>query len=209
MAVILLLSSQISFQNFREREKPFVEWTERDFEELARDAWLADVGETLTEDKLAEDAVNTATITTSTVNYTILEDADEEYDFAYKESVPHHPDTHPYLQQGFKYPDDYEKVGPMVARAEKIEQPASDLKPELTLPELVEKFGYSSEGGVVKVAGFDYTRDEFDRLMNSGYVQNEEQKESGTWNKVITEQEYREHVEQLNNANKDNTSNSA
>jgi len=39
MAVILLLSSQISFQNFREREKEdkFAEWTEDDFDQIAED----------------------------------------------------------------------------------------------------------------------------------------------------------------------------
>ena len=43
-----------------------------------------------------------------------------------------------------------------------------DLKPELTLPDLVDQHGYSSENGIVRVAGFEYTQSEFDRLMKSG-----------------------------------------
>ena len=62
LAVILLLASQISFQNFREREKEdkFAEWTDDDFEQLA-------------EEELAEgdspqepDLVSTSTVTTIT-----------------------------------------------------------------------------------------------------------------------------------------------
>lgn len=33
-----------------------------------------------------------------------------------KDSLPHHPDTHPYLKQGFQYPPGWMFVGPMVAK---------------------------------------------------------------------------------------------
>ena len=47
-------------------------------------------------------------------------------------------------------------------------------------------------------------------LISSSYVQNEEQNESGRWNKVITEQEYRSKAEQnLKNESSNNTNNTA
>jgi hypothetical protein len=99
---------------------------------------------------------------------------------------------------------------PVVEEAKELEQPANDIKQELTFPELVKQFGYSSEGDIFKVAGIDYTKDEFDRLMNSGYVQNEEQLESGAkWNKVISEQEYREQIKEKNNNDSKNNPNNA
>lgn len=82
LAVILLLASQISFQNFRERkiDSEFGIWTDSDLEELSRDAWVADVGEKPTAEELAEiategdspekesDVVSTATVTTGFVH---------------------------------------------------------------------------------------------------------------------------------------------
>lgn len=79
LAIILLLASQISFQNFRERKltQEFGEWTDKDLEEVSRDAWVADVGEKPTAKELAEiategdspekesDIVSTATVTVS------------------------------------------------------------------------------------------------------------------------------------------------
>jgi len=161
MAVILLLSSQISFQNFREREtSQFSEWTESDFEEIiSNDAWVADVGEKPTEEELAEgdspekesDVVSTATVT---------------------ESAPHHPDTHPYLRQGFKYPEGWVHEKPLVATTEVT---TSTHEP--------------SEGTTDMERPGDY-------LTNSDtlFVQNEEQKESDLWTKTIgstiTQDEY-------------------
>ena len=66
---------------------------------------------------------------------------------------------------------------------------------DLTFRELVDKYGYSSEKGIYKVHGKDYTTEEFNsRMEDDGYVQNEEQSESGIWskivNKTITEDQY-------------------
>lgn len=36
------------------------------------------------------------------------------------ETKDHHPDTHPYLNKGFSYPDGWETVGPLVATPEKV-----------------------------------------------------------------------------------------
>jgi len=43
-----------------------------------------------------------------------------------KEPAPHHPDTHPYLRQGFKYPEGYEKVSPQVVKPEVTEKPQTE-----------------------------------------------------------------------------------
>lgn len=186
LAVILLLASQISFQNFREREQAQkIDWQSRTDELLdifdeKPDPWVADVGEKPTAEELRPE-----------------------------EPAPHHPDTHPYLRQGFKYPEGWEHVGPMVAKPEPKEDEewerwvdngeipkvelSEDEKLSIQLKDDVKKYGYSSEGNIVKVAGKDYTRDEFDRLMNAGYVQNEEQTESSLW-KSINREEYIEAI---------------
>lgn len=39
-----------------------------------------------------------------------------------KEPAPHHPDTHPYLKQGFQYPEGWMFMSPMVATPEQKEQ---------------------------------------------------------------------------------------
>jgi hypothetical protein len=119
LAVILLLASQISFQNFRDRER----WDfERNLEEAADafndvfaddldnyrpDPYVADVGEKPTAEELAEgDSPSGTEPDVVTPATTVTE---------------HHPDTHPYLRQGFKFPENYERVGPMVAKQEIIE----------------------------------------------------------------------------------------
>jgi hypothetical protein len=66
---------------------------------------------------------------------------------------------------------------------------------DLSFRELVDKYGYSGDHDGFKVNGVDYTVEEFERLMkDEGYVQNEEQSESGVWskivNKTITEDQY-------------------
>lgn len=107
LAVILLLASQTSFQNFRERKLNL---------ENSVPLYVADVGEKPTEEEKAAikaegdsphepDVVNTATVT---------------------EPVPHHPDTHPYLRKGFVYPEGWKFVGPLVAKMD-YEVPVNDV----------------------------------------------------------------------------------
>jgi hypothetical protein len=178
LAVILLLASQISFQNFREREKEiYPEWTDEDFENIAKEHWLdeqeedlnnsafvADVGEKPTEEEKAafdDPEVSTSTVTvstsTSTVEYQILEYADEE---------PSLLEKHPYLTKPFVHFGD---MKPLVYRVEEpVEPPVS----ELNLPE--------------------------------GYIQNEEQNESNRWSTIDHSEYYQasqakidEHVDEL------------
>jgi hypothetical protein len=205
LAVILLLASQISFQNFRERQQPqFSEWTEDDFDEISNDAWVADVGEKPTAEELTEgdspekepDVVITATVT---------------------ESVPHHPDTHPYLRQGFgKVPEGYDKVGPLVATPDvPVSEPIRTVitgnrskpvtrvfrKPPETLTTVTEDLVQAQletqpethtvthmGNGYIQVDGQMYHEGSIPPHIQ-GYVQNEEQKESSQWSKVKKNEE--------------------
>ena len=183
LAVILLLASQYSFQNFRERNAtPYGEWTEQDFEEISNDAWVADVGEKPTAEEKLEtmegdspekesDVVSTATVT---------------------EPAPHHPDTHPYLRQGFKYPEDWVSVGPIVA---KTEEPQESTEPTETIDDPVstsepEEVHFHKSGEFAVINGQTYNI----KALPAGYVQNEEQKESNLWTSTvgntITQDEY-------------------
>ncbi len=242
LAVILLLSSQISFQNFRERKEAQVPFNfgpteyipDPEEEEFYKkpDAWVADVGEKPTAEERAEDDSPIGP-----------EPVIDDQKPTVVESVPHHPDTHPYLRQGFKFPDDYERFGPIVAtpepKEEKVESQEyvvdktlidalegsvnrlqdenESLKKEVELLRSqklysdVKIHGYSSDNGIIKVAGDTYTKEDFDRLMNTDYVQNEEQQESSLWNQMsnstrISEEEY---LEQSRKNKNDNTNNSA
>ncbi len=123
LAVILLLASQISFQNFRDRER----WNfERDLEEAAdafndvfedelRDGYVAHVGEKPTAEELAEiaegdspekesDIVSTATVTESIL------------------------DQHPYLTKPFAH---FKNLKPMVYRPEVETTSTYQIFPEL------------------------------------------------------------------------------
>ena len=52
-----------------------------------------------------------------------------------EEPKPHHPDTHPYLRQGFgKLPEGYERVGPLVAKSLTTEEIDQQLDKDLTEP---------------------------------------------------------------------------
>ena len=192
LAVILLLSSQISFQNFREREQLYTEGNSPS----------GPVDDIVSPEPTVTELVegDSPRVTTEVVDSeppTVTEPVINEQ-------------THPYLYTGdfWKKPEDWVDVGPIASTVTPTVSLA-DLKPQLTLPDLVKQHGYSSDSGIVKVAGFEYTESEFERLMSSSYIQNEEQEESGAWNKVISEQEYREQVEKQRNESKDNPNNAA
>jgi len=102
LAVILLLASQYSFQWFRERrlEDEYVPT----IAELDRD-----VGEPPTQEEKAEIENETWPFPT----YDEITPKEES-----KEPAPHHPDTHPYLRKGFKYPEGWGTVPPLVGKVE-------------------------------------------------------------------------------------------
>jgi hypothetical protein len=77
------------------------------------------------------------------------------------------------------------------------EQPVNDSN---ALKNLIAKHGYSIENGIAKINGVEVPADTLKDLLDTGYVQNEEQKESDTWSKIvnknITEEEYLKAVQQ-------------
>jgi len=128
------------------------------------------------------------------VEYKILEDVDDE-EFVIE--TPHYTNT--------SNPIDFPKVSithtpdSMIiadgAGTQEISTVTEVSDKDLSFRELVDKYGYSGDHDGFKVNGIDYTVEEFERLMKEdGYVQNEEQSESGVWskivNKTITEDQY-------------------
>ena len=93
LAVMLLLASQISFENFRKREQEYQESNKPD-------AWVADVGEKPTAEELEDNL--------------ITEEEKQALMQAFNEPAPHHPDTQPYLRKGFVYPPGWQHQPPMV-----------------------------------------------------------------------------------------------
>ena len=95
LAVILLLASQYSFMWFRKQEES---------------TWLDDQEQEINvafSDKEFEDAKEDDLFPTY-----------DEITPKAEEPAPHHPDTHPYLRQGFKYPEGWQHQPPMVAKQE-------------------------------------------------------------------------------------------
>jgi hypothetical protein len=185
MAVILLLSSQISFQDFRKRleqrdfdqnaEDNIGRYTFEDFEKPTKEELKATEGDSPEKES---DVVSTATVTES-------EPSDPELDPCYKCGTPlfimpgvgpfcpnkecgvfDGPmeeeksllEKHPYLTKGFAH---FENLKPMVMQIEKVEEPVVE---ETYLDEPL-------------------------------FVQNEEQRESDLWSSTtesITKEEYQE-----------------
>ena len=173
LAVILLLASQISFQNFREREDSHI------------DPYVADVGEKPTAEELAEIAMEgdspekeSDVVSTATVTESIFE-------------------KHPYLTKGFKYPEGWKFHPPMVYKPEPVvEEPVVEPVVEEPAP----KIKTLSSGDYVEIDGQKYNK----RSLPPGYVQNEEQQESGKWKEInkaiqITEKEYIEKAKERQN----------
>ena len=110
LAVIMLLAAQMTFGWLREQKQ----------QESTVLPYVADVGEKPTQEE-KDDFLPTYeeitpkaegdSLTTESVDNIVVEPT-------VTASTPHHPDTHPYLSQGFKFPEGYERVGPIVAPTE-------------------------------------------------------------------------------------------
>jgi hypothetical protein len=191
LAVILLLASQISFQNFREREKEEIDWQARtdellDVFEETPDPYVADVGEKPTAEELAEgdspekesDVVSTATVTT------VTEEIEEK-------SIL---EQHPYLNQPFAH---FQNLQPMVHKPEddkewerwvehaevpEVETTATNITEEVVQQALEETHEVKAHGSgqYIVINGQTYNRNSIPPGLQ-GYVQNEEQKESSLW----------------------------
>jgi hypothetical protein len=227
LAVILLLSSQISFQKFREQEED--EYLLH--KTVPHDSWVADVGEKPSKEELKDDLFPTfEEITEGDSPRGTTEVVDSEPPTVTKSIL----EQHPYLNNGFTH---FEGLEPMVYRPEpepvkqevkeyvvdatlidalegtvnRLQQENDELRlmvKATKLSEDVKVHGYSSSDGLIKVAGDTYTQEEFNTLNE--YVQNEEQQESGLWKSInagtrITEEEYLDKIRKQN----DNTDNAA
>jgi flagellar basal body-associated protein FliL len=175
LAIILLLSSQISFQRFREQEQA---------EHLPY--YVADVGEKPTAEELAEGdspvKVDDNVIASQpTVTESILE-------------------QHPYLTKPFKH---FENVEPMVAKPayeaddgplteQQIEQIKESVAPVVITPPVPVSVTVRDESKLVRTKVFP--RASVTVPIPEEYVQNEEQKESNLWTSTtqtpITKEEY-------------------
>jgi hypothetical protein len=218
LAVILLLSSQISFQNFRERE------------ENKPDAWIADVGEKPTAEELEDDlfptyeeitptegdspekesdVVSTATVTTSIFEQHpyLLEPFVHFKDL---EPMVYKPEPTPVAEIPKEYVVDASLIDALEGTINRLQQENEELLLAIRANKLdgdIKLHGYSGGEGVVKVAGDTYTQEEFKTLTD--YVQNEEQEQSGLWNKIqagtkVTEEEY---LKQASKRKDDNSNN--
>lgn len=136
--------------------------------------------------------IEVETTSTSVIDYQILEDADDDEFIIVEPEQPATVTTATetviiHTPEGIIITDD--------AGTQEISTVEEVQDKDLSFRELVDKYGYSSEKGTYKVCGIDYTAEEFNSLMaDEGYVQNEEQNESGVWskivNKTITEDQY-------------------
>lgn len=111
LAVIMLLAAQMTFGWSRQQKEQEAYPTIADLDR--------DVGEPPTKEEKADDLFPT---------YEEITPKDEP-----KEPAPHHPDTHPYLKQGFKYPANYEKVPPIVAKVEDKVSSTEEVQQPLTV----------------------------------------------------------------------------
>jgi hypothetical protein len=213
LAVILLLASQISFQNFRDRKT-----------EYKPDALIADVDERPIEEESKDDLFPTYEEITPN-NIEIV----KEQPTAALSQDPHPPgwmftdpiarspenemtlfEKHPYLLEPFVH---FKDLAPMVYKPEEIpdiERPGDYITPPPELPQI--DWNSLPADGYVTINGermnVRAARDMYGpKHLVSNYVQNEEQTESSQWNKVISEQEYRLKLENDKNEPNNNTSN--
>jgi hypothetical protein len=172
LAVILLLSSQVSFQNFREREQEeqFGKWTDKDFEELTEEAFaegdspqgpvnVVDSQPTVTESK--DPHPPGWMYNTTTTTYPSTEEEVEEFIDA---SII---DKHPYLKEPFKH---FENLKPIVAPAY---EPDDGPLTEQQIDQIKETVGVVETTATLSTIVEEPTETLF--------VQNEEQKESNLW----------------------------
>lgn len=135
LAVVLLLAAQTSFEHFRKRR-------------LEADTIH-------TQPSQSSQIENEKIQLTKEVKEEVKEEAQKE-----PQDVEHRPETHSYLNKGFKYPEGWEKVGPVVA-------PVDTPKPQ------EEQSPWAPASVIIK------TND--DQL----FVQNEEQSQSNLWSSTV------------------------
>jgi hypothetical protein len=161
LAVILLLSSQVSFQNFREREQEeqFGKWTDKDFEEITEEAFVEGNSPNKDPDNIVE---GQPTVTESKYPHTpgwMFEKPVYE-----EKSIL---EQHPYLNKPFSH---FENLQPIVAPAY---EPDDGPLTEQQIDQIKETVGVVETTATLSTIVEEPTETLF--------VQNEEQKESNLW----------------------------
>jgi energy-converting hydrogenase Eha subunit A len=208
MAVILLLASQISFQNFREREDLMSNYkpddgplTDQQIDQIRESIDL----EWKEEGPIPMPTGPLTTWTTTAIHEPVIEppqfkDPGEhpadtlEYQFIDEEHEPETPGT----DVGKDEPDPLSQWNSMIAEAEKAVEAEKQEPPPQTYVE-------EPSGEYVTINGERFSK----RAIPAGYVQNEEQKQSGKWQEItnavkITEQEYLEKAKERREENNPN-----
>ena len=233
LAVVLLLASQYSFQRFREQDEDqeVKDWFDQ-ARERARQLdeetalYVADVGEKPTAEELKDDFLPTyeeitptsASTTDSTSN--IVDDAlaaitpnntatTVSYQFLdeiHEEEIPHVVDDSPNFE-GYKdtTTGEWVQTGPVFTEPKLVDLYDDKGIDWNNLPPGQEYITVDGSRMHIKAAKEMYGPKHI-RVADT-YVQNEEQKDSGLWNKVISEQEYRDKLEKNKNEPTPNTNN--
>jgi hypothetical protein len=206
LAVILLLASQISFQNFRERKKELVEGDSPEKEsDVVSTATVTTSTGFIAQDvaTLVPEAVfnadETFTVSLDEVNNLLAQarqELEEKRQREIEEDLEHNQLTeiaknyipeksifeqHPYLLEpfvGFKY------LQPMVYKPEVVEMPKDPTPPGW----MYDKVEAPKEAIPDVERPGDYVTPPDEKL----FVQNEEQKDSNLWTKTISQEEYKE-----------------
>jgi hypothetical protein len=224
LAVMLLLASQYSFGMLKKKPEEEPRAEEQDFFDKARavarsidegtyvaPAYEPDDGP-LTEDQIKQiNDLLEESKEESAVSYSVIDDTEEELDetpFKGKGLSPAMPMSTPY--QYAEVEEELTSTINIIHTADSMivedtagtqEIPAYNID---KLKESIALHGYSVEHGVAKSNGIEFPETVLDSIINSGYVQNEEQKESDQWtkivNKTITEEEYLKAVQQKKDA---------
>jgi hypothetical protein len=231
LAVILLLASQYSFQSFRERDSKSPGGVIMDSSgtiigiqvpkvETPAPA-VADIIEKPIEEELSPEAKEVleemdllAQVVAENTNTSIVTDVED--------SVPPPSEALEHWNQMIAEAEkavateepktatiDMELIDALESAVTRLQDENVALEEEVAelrkanLTAKIEKYGYTSEGGVVRIAGEQMPEEEFKNILKGAlYVQNEEQDQSGLWKK-ITEEQY---IEQARKKN-DNTDN--
>jgi hypothetical protein len=200
LAVILLLASQISFQNFRERAKELVEGdSPRGTIEVidSEPPTVTEQQETTEGDspEKESDVVSTATVTDSIfAQHPYL--LEPFVSFKDLQPIVYKPEPVEPKEEVKEYLVDATLIDALEGTVNRLQQENDELRlivKAKKLSEDIKEHGYTSDNqGEVRVAGNIYTQEEFKQLND--YVQNEEQNQSSLWNQIsgtrISEEEY-------------------
>jgi hypothetical protein len=204
MAVILLLASQISFQNFRERENLMPDY-EPDNGPLT-DQQIDQIKESIDLEWKEQGPMPTGPMPTWTkihepvIKPAQFKDPGEhpadtlEYQFIDEEHEPENPGTILSKEEV----DPLAQWNQMIAQVEKAVEAENQEPPPPTYLE-------EPNGEYVTINGERYSK----RAIPAGYVQNEEQQQGGKWQEItkavqITEQEYLEKAKEKREENNPN-----